>query len=245
MNGRWALKAALNSASKPASTLVQRQHVWLRCWMLVCCLWAAALPAHSASKTLLLLGDSLSAEYGLPRGTGWASLLAQQLRDDKLDAALVNASISGETTAGGKARLPALLAQHKPDILILELGGNDGLRGLSLAATRDNLQQMITMAANAGARTLLVGMQVPPNYGPDYSKRFAAMYEGLAKDDGKNKAKDKLHGKGVKLVPFLLSGLDDTERWFQPDRIHPNREAQPVMLRNVWPVLKPMLKAER
>lgn len=201
--------------------------------MLVCCLWAPALSAHSASKTVLLLGDSLSAEYGLPRGSGWASLLAQQLRDDKFEATLVNASISGETTAGGKARLPALLAQHKPAILILELGGNDGLRGLSLAATRANLREMIALASQAGARTLLVGMQVPPNYGPDYSKGFTAMYETLGKE------------KRVQRVPFLLAGLEDTERWFQPDRIHPNREAQPVMLRNVWPVLKPMLKAGR
>ncbi len=228
MSGWWAWKSTVKAVTK----LAQHRHLWLRCWLLACCLWGAALPAHSASKTILLLGDSLSAEYGLPRGTGWASLLVQQLRDEKIDATLVNASISGETTSGGKARLPALLAQHKPDILILELGGNDGLRGLPLAATRDNLQQLIAMAASAGARTLLVGMQVPPNYGPDYSKRFAAMYEGLAK-------------AGVKRVPFLLAGLDDTERWFQPDRIHPNREAQPVMLRNVWPVLKPMLKAGR
>lgn len=220
-------------ASALAATSMQRRLVSLCCCVLACCLWAAALPAHSASKTLLLLGDSLSAEYGLPRGSGWASLLAQQLQEDKLDATLVNASISGETTSGGKARLPALLAQHKPAILILELGGNDGLRGLSLPATQANLREMIAMASRAGARTLLVGMQVPPNYGPDYSKRFAAMYENLGKD------------KGVKLVPFLLKGLDDTERWFQPDRIHPNREAQPVMLRNVWPVLKPMLKADR
>ncbi len=232
MNGPWVLKSVWHSALLAASKLAQHRHLWLRGWLLACCLWAAALPAHSASKTVLLLGDSLSAEYGLPRGSGWASLLAQQLRDEKIDATLVNASISGETTSGGKARLPALLAQHKPDILILELGGNDGLRGLSLAATRDNLQQMIAMAGSAGARTLLVGMQVPPNYGPDYSKRFAAMYEGLAK-------------AGVKLVPFLLAGLEDTERWFQPDRIHPNREAQPLMLRNVWPVLKPMLKSVR
>ena len=216
---------------------MRRRLASLCCCLLASCLWAAALPAHSASKTLLLLGDSLSAEYGLPRGSGWASLLAQQLHDDKLDATLVNASISGETTAGGKARLPALLAQHKPAILILELGGNDGLRGLSLPATQANLREMIAMASRAGARTLLVGMQVPPNYGADYSKRFAAMYEALGKDKDKN--------KGVKLVPFLLQGLDDTERWFQPDRIHPNREAQPVMLRNVWPVLKPMLKADR
>ncbi len=212
--------------------LAWRLNGLLSCCLLASCLWAAALPAHSASKTLLLLGDSLSAEYGLPRGTGWASLLAQQLRDDNLDATLVNASISGETTSGGKTRLPALLAQHKPSILILELGANDGLRGLSLAATRDNLREMVALASKAGARTLLVGMRVPPNYGPDYSQRFAAMYA----DVGKN--------KGVKLVPFLLAGLDDTDRWFQPDRIHPNRDAQTTLLRNVWPTLKPMLKAE-
>ncbi len=232
----WLAWRAMRPGQLVPRSVVSR-NVVLRCWMLACCLWAAALPAHSASKTLLLLGDSLSAEYGLPRGTGWASLLAQQLHDDKLDATLVNASISGETTAGGKARLPALLAQHKPAILILELGGNDGLRGLSLPATQANLRDMIAMASRAGARTLLVGMQVPPNYGPDYSKRFTAMYETLGKDKDKD--------KGVKLVPFLLNGLDDTDRWFQPDRIHPNREAQAVMLRNVWPVLKPMLKSNR
>ncbi len=232
----WLAWRAMRASQLVPRSVVSR-NVVLRCWMLACCLWAAALPAHSASKTLLLLGDSLSAEYGLPRGTGWASLLAQQLHDDKLDATLVNASISGETTAGGKARLPALLAQHKPAILILELGGNDGLRGLSLPATQANLRDMIAMASRAGARTLLVGMQVPPNYGPDYSKRFTAMYETLGKDKDKDKS--------VKLVPFLLNGLDDTDRWFQPDRIHPNREAQAVMLRNVWPVLKPMLKSNR
>lgn len=233
VKGLWAGWARWRAASMVSSGPLQRKHVLLQGWLLACCLWGAALPAHSASKTVLLLGDSLSAEYGLPRGTGWASLLAQQLRDDKLDATLVNASISGETTAGGKARLPALLAQHKPAILIIELGGNDGLRGLSLPATQANLHEMIAMASHAGARTLLVGMQVPPNYGPDYSKRFTAMYDTLGKD------------KGVKLVPFLLAGLDDTGRWFQPDRIHPNREAQPVMLRNVWPMLKPMLRADR
>ncbi len=227
VNRQWASQPAL-AQRKPVGLREQ-----LRLWMLACCLMVAALPAYSASKTLLLLGDSLSAEYGLPRGSGWASLLEQQLREEKIDATVVNASISGETTAGGKTRLAALLAQHKPAILILELGGNDGLRGLSLAATQANLREMITLASRAGARTLLLGMQVPPNYGPDYSKRFAAMYEGLAKE------------KGVSRVPFLLAGLEDTERWFQPDRIHPNRDAQAVMLRNVWPVLKPMLKAPR
>ncbi len=189
-----------------------------------------SVPAYSASKTVLVLGDSLSAEYGLPRGTGWVSLLQQQLRSEKPDTQLINASISGETTAGGKSRLPALLQQHKPAIVILELGGNDGLRGLSLAATQANLRHMIAISVAAGAKIVVVGMQVPPNYGPDYSKRFAAMYQGLAREPG------------VRLVPFLLRGLEDTEQYFQPDRIHPNQRAQPIMLDNVWPVLKPLLK---
>lgn len=208
------------------------QGLWMRVRQLVMslCLMLVALPGYSASKTLLVLGDSLSAEYGLPRGSGWVSLMQQRIADEKIDASVVNASISGETTAGGRTRLPALLKQHKPAVLILELGGNDGLRGLSLAATQANLREMIREATAAGARVLLVGMQVPPNYGPDYSKRFAAMYQGLARE------------RGVKLVPFLLAGLDDTGKFFQSDRIHPNQRAQPVMLDNVWPALKTLLK---
>ncbi len=194
------------------------------------CLMLVVLPGYSASKSLLVLGDSLSAEYGLPRGSGWVSLMQQRILDEKIDASVVNASISGETTSGGRTRLSALLKQHKPAVLILELGGNDGLRGLSLAATQANLREMIREATTSGARVLLVGMQVPPNYGLDYSKRFAAMYQGLARE------------RGVKLVPFLLEGLEDTDKFFQPDRIHPNQRAQPVMLDNVWPALKPLLK---
>jgi acyl-CoA thioesterase-1 len=186
--------------------------------------------AYSASKTLLVLGDSISAEYGLPRESGWVSLLQKRLSDDKLAINVVNASISGETTAGGLTRLPALLQQHKPALLIIELGGNDGLRGLSLAATQANLREMIKTAERIGARVLLLGMRVPPNYGPDYSKRFAAMYQGLGRE------------RNVKLVPFLFAGLEDTERFFQQDRIHPNQRAQAVMLDTVWPVLRPLLK---
>jgi len=189
-----------------------------------------AAPAYSASKTLLVLGDSISAEYGLPRDSGWVSLLQTRLSDDKLQVSVVNASISGETTAGGLTRLPALLQQHKPAVLIIELGGNDGLRGLSLAATQSNLREMIKSADRIGARVLLLGMRVPPNYGPDYSKRFAAMYQGLARE------------RNVKLVPFLFAGLEDTERFFQQDRIHPNQRAQTVMLDNVWPSLRSLLK---
>lgn len=198
--------------------------------VLLLCLMLCAPAAYSASKTLLVLGDSISAEYGLPRDSGWVSLLQTRLSDDKLPVSVVNASISGETTAGGLTRLPALLQQHKPAVLIIELGGNDGLRGLSLAATQSNLREMIKSADRIGARVLLLGMRVPPNYGPDYSKRFAAMYQGLARE------------RNVKLVPFLFAGLEDTERFFQQDRIHPNQRAQTVMLDNVWPSLRSLLK---
>ena len=206
------------------------QAIWKRTCRLALLLWllALAMPSYSASKNLLVLGDSLSAEYGLPRGSGWVALLQQRLGDQ--GAQVINASISGETTAGGKGRLAELLKQHRPAVLILELGGNDGLRGLSLAATQANLREMIKAANAAGSRVLLVGMQVPPNYGPDYSRRFAAMYQGLGREPG------------VSLVPFLLAGLEDTDKFFQPDRIHPNARAQPLMLDNVWPVLKPLLK---
>ena len=198
--------------------------------VLLLCLMLCAPAAYSASKTLLVLGDSISAEYGLPRDSGWVSLLQTRLSDDKLPVSVVNASISGETTAGGLTRLPGLLQQHKPAVLIIELGGNDGLRGLSLAATQSNLREMIKSADSIGARVLLLGMRVPPNYGPDYSKRFAAMYQGLARE------------RNVKLVPFLFTGLEDTERFFQQDRIHPNQRAQTVMLDNVWPSLRSLLK---
>lgn len=204
----------------------------LRYWLFtaLCTLLSLSPPAHSATKTLLVLGDSLSAEYGLPRGSGWVSLLDKQLRTEKNAITVINASISGETTAGGKSRLPALLEQHKPNIVIVELGGNDGLRGLSLAATQSGLREIISLSSNAGAQVVLLGMRVPPNYGIDYSKRFAAMYQGLG------------HEKSVKLVPFFLQGLDDVEQYFQPDRIHPNQRAQSLLLDNVWPVLKPLLK---
>ena len=204
----------------------------LRLWVavLALCMLGTAAPAYSASKTLLVLGDSLSAEYGLPRGSGWVTLLQQRLRSEKYDLNIVNASISGETTSGGKSRLPALLQQHKPALVLIELGGNDGLRGLSLAATQANLREMGAMVTASGAKLILVGMRVPPNYGVDYSKRFSAMYQGLGKE------------KNISLVPFLLQGLEDTGQFFQPDRIHPNQRAQPIMMENVWQVLKPLLR---
>ena len=192
-----------------------------------------AATASAADKTILVLGDSLSAEYGLKRGEGWVALLDKRLAAEKVAARVVNASVSGDTTSGGRSRLPALLARHKPDVVVLELGGNDALRGLPLAMTEDNLAQMAKAAQEAGAKVLLVGMQVPPNYGTDYSKRFAGLFETVAK---KQKAA---------LVPFLLKGVadgDDAARQFQADRIHPLAAAHPQMLANVWPELKKLLK---
>jgi acyl-CoA thioesterase-1 len=177
-----------------------------------------------------VVGDSLSAEYGLVRGTGWVPLLEKRLQQEKIDATVVNASISGDTTSGGKARLPALLDKTHPDVVVLELGGNDALRGLQLSSTEANLRDMITLSRKQHARVLLVGMQIPPNYGADYANRFAALYPKLA---------NETH---VALVPFLLEGVARRQELFQADRIHPTAEAQSIMLDSVWPHLKPLLK---
>lgn len=185
--------------------------------------------AYSASKTVLVLGDSLSAEYGIARGAGWVTLLEQRLKTEKIDASVVNASISGETTSGGKARLPELLEQHRPSIVVIELGGNDGLRGLSLSAAEANLRTMIQETLKANAKVLLVGMQIPPNYGREYADKFAGLYRKLSKE-----AK-------VPLAPFLLEGVTSRPQLFQADRIHPRAEAQLIMLNNIWPPLKTLL----
>lgn len=189
-----------------------------------------ALDAYSASKTILVVGDSLSAEYGLDRGTGWVTLLEKRLSEKKIDANVVNASISGDTTSGGKARFPALLRKHNPDIVIIELGANDALRGLSLATTEANLREMITAARSKQAKVLLIGMQIPPNYGPAYSKKFAGIFPKLAKETRSPH------------VPFLFEGLMDRPELFQSDRIHPTADAQPIMLETVWSQLHPLLK---
>lgn len=193
---------------------------------------AAATPAKPRAATILVVGDSLSAEYGLKRGTGWVALLEQRLATEKLPARVVNASISGDTTSGGRSRLAALLEQHHPTHVIIELGGNDALRGLPLKMTSDNLQHMAQASQAAGARVLLVGMQVPPNYGPDYARAFSTLFADVAK------------ARKAALVPFLLRGVadrPDAERWFQADRIHPREEAQPTLLNNVWPELRKLL----
>ncbi len=199
--------------------------------------WGFAASAMTSSaepaQRLLVLGDSLSAEYGLARGTGWVALLQKQLAQDKPGVQVINASISGDTTSGGRSRLPALLKKHQPSHVIIELGGNDALRGLPMVMTQGNLLDMAQQAKRAGAKVLLLGMQMPPNYGPDMARQFEAAYAQVAKS------------QKVALVPFFLKGVgDDPEplKWFQPDRIHPNEAAQPRMLANVWPTLKKQLK---
>jgi acyl-CoA thioesterase I len=214
----------------------QGRRMWL-VWAVAHCSVAGvsppALGQTAARRRLLVVGDSLSAEYGIPRGTGWVALLEQRLKREAIKATVVNASISGDTTAGGRSRLPALLAQHKPAVVVIELGGNDALRGLPLATTQANLAEMARAARAAGARVLIAGMQVPPNYGRQYSADFVALFATVAK------------AEGAALVPFLLKGVADgpeAQALFQPDGIHPTAAAHPRMLDNVWPVLRPLLK---
>jgi acyl-CoA thioesterase-1 len=191
---------------------------------------AASASAYSAPKTVLVVGDSLSAEYGLARGTGWVALLGQRLQADKIAANIVNASISGDTTAGGLSRLPALLQQHHPSVVVLELGANDGLRGLPVKSAETNLRTMIDMAEKAHAKVLLVGMRMPPNYGRAYTERFAGMYKDLSKQEK------------VPLVPFMLDGVAQEPANFQADRLHPVANAHPTILNNIWPQLAPLIK---
>lgn len=176
-----------------------------------------------------MFGDSLSSAYGIRAQQGWVALLEKRLQRERLDYSVVNASISGETTAGGLARLPRALAQHKPALVILELGGNDGLRGLPVEEMQKNLSAMVVRSQKAGARVLLVGMRVPPNYGSDYEQAFAEAFAALARRHR------------VALAPFLLEGIAEDLRMFQPDRIHPTEAAQPILLDNVWKKLRPLL----
>jgi acyl-CoA thioesterase-1 len=197
------------------------------------CALAATASGVKPNPAILVVGDSLSAEYGLKRGTGWVALLDEKLKTERPGVSVINASISGDTTAGGRSRLSGLLIKHRPSHVIIELGGNDALRGLPLQLTQDNLSFMTKAAQAAGAKVLLVGMQVPPNYGSDYAAQFANLFVEVGKT---NQA-------GV--VPFLLKGVADTAdstAMFQADRIHPKEEAHPIMLANVWPELKKLLK---
>ncbi|AOK29488.1 MULTISPECIES: arylesterase [Burkholderia] len=192
----------------------------------------AAAPAgiQPDKPTIVVLGDSLSAEYGLPRDTGWVALMRARLAAERIDYSVANASISGDTTSGGRARLPALLTRLKPSVVVVELGANDALRGVPLDATERNLREIVAQAKQAHARVLLVGMYVPANYGPDYTQRFHGVYTALAKE------------LRVPLVPFLLAGLENKPEMFQSDQIHPAQAAQRQLLDNVWPTLKPLLR---
>jgi len=190
--------------------------------------------ANPAPKTpvILVVGDSLSAEYGLQRGKGWVALMEERLGQEKLPAEVVNASISGDTTSGGRSRLPALLRQHQPTHVIIELGANDALRGLPLNMTRDNLATMARLSREAGAQVLLLGMEMPPNYGAKYAQEFREVFTAVSK------------AEQTALVPFFLKNVADTTdplKLFQSDRIHPNESAQPLMLANVWPELRKLL----
>ena len=204
---------------------------------------AKALPASASATgitgtkgtkgtTILVVGDSLSAEYGLVRGRGWVALLQERLAQKKIAANVVNASISGDTTSGGKSRLGSLLAQHKPTLVILELGANDALRGLPLDMTRSNLAGMAHAATAIGAKVLVIGMQVPPNYGRQYSDQFVELFGSVAKSEG------------TALVPFMLKGVADganATAMFQADRLHPREAAHPIILNNIWPTLERLL----
>lgn len=222
--------------------------MWIR-WRLIiaalCCLsWssmaaaeAAAAPAAAATtaadkpgRAILVVGDSLSAEYGLRRDSGWVSILDRRLADEKTGYQIHNASISGDTTSGGLSRLPAALAQYQPEIVIIELGSNDALRGLSLTMTEDNLSKMVALAQEANASVLLLGMQIPPNYGRPYAERFRGLFASVAQKHD------------AALVPFFFEGIATDKAMFQPDGIHPNEKAQAILEENVWAHLAPILQ---
>ena len=210
-----------------------RRH-FIRSTLLTGALALSATLGHAAGPPkMLVLGDSLSAEYGLARGTGWVALLEKKLQAEKIAAPVVNASISGDTTAGGRARLAALLKTHQPGVVVIELGSNDALRGLSLPMTEANLVAMAQAAQKADAKVLLVGMQMPPNYGAAYGKQFSELFAKVAK------------AEKAALVPFMLKGVADgadPTALFQADRIHPTAAAHPTILANIWPELQKLLK---
>jgi len=186
--------------------------------------------ASAFAGTVLVWGDSLSAGYGLRPQQAWPALLEKKIADARLPHKVINASISGETTAGGRSRLPAALQTHRPSLVVIELGANDGLRGLPVAAMSTNLQAMIDASRQAGAKVLLIGMRMPPNYGPDYTTRFEKAFQDLART---NK---------LRLVPFMMEGFADQRAYFQQDGIHPVADAQPLILDTIWRELKPLLR---
>ncbi|MGE7957566.1 arylesterase [Pseudomonas sp. NPDC089530] len=201
----------------------------MRVWFLSAGLALMCMAQNAAAGTVLIVGDSISAAFGLDTRQGWVALLEQRLKNEGFNDKVVNASISGDTSAGGQARLPALLAEHKPQLVILELGGNDGLRGQLPTQLQQNLASMIDSSRASGAKVLLLGMQLPPNYGVRYTQAFAEVYSKLANE------------KNVALVPFFLEGVGGNPELMQADGIHPAVGAQGKLLENVWPTLKPLL----
>jgi acyl-CoA thioesterase-1 len=191
--------------------------------------WAYPLHANTVNKTIVVLGDSLSAGFGLEMRESWVSLLQQKLSAEGYGYQVVNASISGDTTSGGLARLPRVLEQQRPGIVIVELGGNDGLRGLPVQRLRANLQEMISLASDAGARVVLAGIQIPPNYGMAYARSFAEVYPQVAQENG------------VALIEFILEDVALDPKLMQADGIHPNAAGQPIILDTVWSVLAELL----
>jgi acyl-CoA thioesterase-1 len=190
----------------------------------------AQQPTQTITERILIIGDSLSAEYGLKRGTGWVELLKQSLAKTHPSAEIINASISGDTTSGGVSRIKALLARTKPNIVLIELGANDALRGLPLSLTRNNILEMVRLAKETGAQVLLAGMQIPPNYGTEYTTAFRELFAQVAQSEQTG------------LVPFFLEGIADRPEMFQADTIHPNEQAQPILMGNVLEKLAPMLR---
>jgi acyl-CoA thioesterase I len=193
------------------------------------CLLLAGHAACAEAPAILVLGDSLSAAYGMRVEQGWVSLLAERLKTSGYGQRVVNASSSGETTGGALARLPRALGKHRPAVVIVELGGNDGLRGIPIRDIRANLDSLVRLSRKAGAKVLLIGMRIPPNYGPAYTRDFHQMFAEVAKESG------------VPLVPFFLDGIALDDSLMQEDGLHPNATAQPRMLEEVWPLLVPML----
>ena len=191
------------------------------------CLLISFVTGANANPVILVMGDSLSAEYGIARGTGWVKLLEDQLIKQSSPWTVFNASISGETTAGGASRLPALLESKKPGIVLLELGANDALRGLSIEQTQQNLRKMILLCKQSGSKVLLFGMQIPPNYGQNYTRQFKDLYPTIAKQEG------------ITLLPFFMAGIADNKALFQADNIHPNEAAQILLFKNVWGSMAP------
>ena len=201
----------------------------MRAWWLSGALTLMLWAQGAVAGTLLVVGDSISAAFGLDSRQGWVALLEKRLSEEGFEHSVVNASISGDTSAGGAARFSALLAEHKPELVIIELGGNDGLRGQPPAQLQQNLASMVEKSQQAGAKVLILGMRLPPNYGARYTTAFAEVFSKVAEESGSA------------LVPFVLEGIGGVPSMMQPDGIHPTAEAQPVLLDNVWPTLKPLL----